>query len=882
TEEEHLEHLRKVLEVMKEHSLFAKLSKCHFGVHKVEYLGHIITKEGVVTDPSKIQAMITKKNAFEWDDAAQMAFSELKQAMTQALVLALPNFQKTFVVEIDASSLEIGAVLQQEGHLITYLSKTLSPKHQSLSIYEKEFFVVLMALEKWRGNLLDRHFKIKIYYFSLKYLLDQRLTTPFQTKWLPKLLGYDYEISYKKGNENIVADALSRVEYSVELNSLALSTISSDLFQKIKDGYDQDNAIKEKILQLTNGTYKGDKYTWEAVVLRRKGKIVVGNNELLRTAIIRHFHAEVVRVIQELMSHAIRLGLCSIGKECIKWSKLPEKVWSEISMDFVVGLPKSQGKTVIFVVVDRLIVYGQTPPLHVPYVAGESAVELVDRTLKARETAIEMLKFHFKRAQDRMKMYANRKRSEREFTVGMWFDKFIYSETLKSSNYDSDAREARQNFKDYTQMEAQSFKDLIIQHAKSIEQCSVERTRHEQEIHNRLKRLNERKLRIQECMVQKVNASGASSREKDCSRIISDKGNDQGLENQINTSGDDRSRNECNDKSTYGDDTDIRPSYNIEPMVEVPYTAEYNVFAVDTQHSEQPECIINTCVVENVDSNVIPDSPDMCDNEIQTDQNAVECDEERVALANLIKNLKLDVAENKKIQKQLKKANISLAHELKECKSILAEISRTLRESNSIRDSCLIALQNNQTELETYKTLNDRTVDYVKLENKLNETLGLLAQKEIVIKEGLKLKACEISIVKEIHNELVKQSLITSHITKVLSKRKQRILFGANNLPPMLDKDLYDSWKSRMKLYMQNREHGRMILESIEHGPLIWPTIEENGVTRTKKYAELSTAEKIQVDCDMKATNIILQGLPTDIYSLVNHHRVAKDLGERV
>ncbi|GKC39191.1 hypothetical protein Tco_1051575 [Tanacetum coccineum] len=108
------------------------------------------------------------------------------------------------------------------------------------------------------------------------------------------------------------------------------------------------------------------------------------------------------------------------------------------------------------------------------------------------------------------------------------------------------------------------------------------------------------------------------------------------------------------------------------------------------------------------------------------------------------------------------------------------------------------------------------------------------------------------------------------------------ILSGADNRPPMLDKDLYDSWKSRMELYMQNREHGRMILESVENGPLIWPTVEENGVIRTKKYAELSAATKIQADCDMKATNIILQGLPADIYSLMNHHRVAKDLWERV
>ncbi|GKC98383.1 hypothetical protein Tco_1168658, partial [Tanacetum coccineum] len=108
------------------------------------------------------------------------------------------------------------------------------------------------------------------------------------------------------------------------------------------------------------------------------------------------------------------------------------------------------------------------------------------------------------------------------------------------------------------------------------------------------------------------------------------------------------------------------------------------------------------------------------------------------------------------------------------------------------------------------------------------------------------------------------------------------ILSGTDNRPPMLDKDLYDSWKIRMELYMQNREHGRMILESVENGPLIWPTVEENGVIRTKKYAELSATEKIQADCDMKATNIILQGLPAEIYSLVNHHRVTKDLWEKV
>ncbi|GJQ94349.1 hypothetical protein Tco_0005488 [Tanacetum coccineum] len=85
------------------------------------------------------------------------------------------------------------------------------------------------------------------------------------------------------------------------------------------------------------------------------------------------------------------------------------------------------------------------------------------------------------------------------------------------------------------------------------------------------------------------------------------------------------------------------------------------------------------------------------------------------------------------------------------------------------------------------------------------------------------------------------------------------ILSSADNRPLMLDKDLYDSWKSRMEVYMQIREHRRMILESVEHGLLIWPTIEKNRVTMTKKYAELSATKKIQADCDLKATNIILQ-----------------------
>ncbi|GJZ43473.1 hypothetical protein Tco_0590728 [Tanacetum coccineum] len=108
------------------------------------------------------------------------------------------------------------------------------------------------------------------------------------------------------------------------------------------------------------------------------------------------------------------------------------------------------------------------------------------------------------------------------------------------------------------------------------------------------------------------------------------------------------------------------------------------------------------------------------------------------------------------------------------------------------------------------------------------------------------------------------------------------ILSGVDNRPPMLEKGMYDSWKSIMELYMMNRQHGRMILESVENGPLIWPSIEENRVTRPKKYSELSATEAIQADCDIKETNIILQGLPPEVYALVSNHKVAKELWERI
>ncbi|GJT53883.1 hypothetical protein Tco_0988937 [Tanacetum coccineum] len=130
-------------------------------------------------------------------------------------------------------------------------------------------------------------------------------------------------------------------------------------------------------------------------------------------------------------------------------------------------------------------------------------------------------------------------------------------------------------------------------------------------------------------------------------------------------------------------DDNSGPAYDVEPLEKVHTDDDYNVFATKRQHFEQPESINDTYVVEKVDSNVIPDSSDICDNEVKDDQNVEELKDERVLLASLIANLKLDVDVNKKIQKQLKKTNTSLTQDLKKSKQDLFIANSTFSETNN-------------------------------------------------------------------------------------------------------------------------------------------------------------------------------------------------------
>jgi len=151
-----------------------------------------------------------KKNNFHWRKETLSAFDSLKLAITQAPVLALPNFDRPFTLETDASRLGTGAVLSQDNHPIAFFSKKLSPSLQRKSAYTREFYTITEVIAKFRHYLLIYKFVIKTYQKCLKSLTNQAIQTPEQQAWLHKLLGYDFIIEYQPGKDNILVDSLSR------------------------------------------------------------------------------------------------------------------------------------------------------------------------------------------------------------------------------------------------------------------------------------------------------------------------------------------------------------------------------------------------------------------------------------------------------------------------------------------------------------------------------------------------------------------------------------------------------------------------------------------------------------------------------------------------
>ena len=146
---------------------------------------------------------------------------------------------------------------------------------------------ILIAVKKWNAYLMGRHFKIKTDHYSLKFLLDQRATTFAQQAWLVKMMDYDFEVIFRKGVTNTVADALSRKPHG---SLSAISMVQSDVLQRIKQSWVNDPALIHLMHKLQHGPSKPSKYTWKAGQLQRKDCLVVGNNSQLRADLFHYFH----------------------------------------------------------------------------------------------------------------------------------------------------------------------------------------------------------------------------------------------------------------------------------------------------------------------------------------------------------------------------------------------------------------------------------------------------------------------------------------------------------------------------------------------------------------------------------------------------------------
>lgn len=198
-------------------------------------------------EPWPLTQLLTK-NGFLWTEQATVAFQSLKTAMTSAPVLALPDFSKPFEVETDASATGIGAILSQDNHPIAYLSRALGVKNQKLSVYEKEFLAVIMAIDKWRPYLQRGIFTIVTDHKSLCHLQDQKLTSDLQRKAMAKMVGLQFQFRYRKGSDNNVADALSRVRQVYTIS--AISVCQPIWMQEVLNAYKTDSVAMELLAQL--------------------------------------------------------------------------------------------------------------------------------------------------------------------------------------------------------------------------------------------------------------------------------------------------------------------------------------------------------------------------------------------------------------------------------------------------------------------------------------------------------------------------------------------------------------------------------------------------------------------------------------------------------
>ncbi|KAD7479676.1 hypothetical protein E3N88_02812 [Mikania micrantha] len=245
SKEDHEEHLRTVLEILRQKKLYAKFSKCDFWLDKVAFLGHVISAEGIMMDLSKVEAitkwptptsvteirsflglagyyrrfvegfskivlpltqLLRKGIKYSWNDEREKSFQELKKRLVSAPILSLPSGTGGYQIYSDTSKKGLGCVLMQHGKVIAYASRQLKPYEVNYPTHDLELAAVIFALKIWRHYLYGDSCDIFTDHKSLKYIFTQKELNMRQRRWLELLKDYDANIQYHPGKANVVAE----------------------------------------------------------------------------------------------------------------------------------------------------------------------------------------------------------------------------------------------------------------------------------------------------------------------------------------------------------------------------------------------------------------------------------------------------------------------------------------------------------------------------------------------------------------------------------------------------------------------------------------------------------------------------------------------------
>ncbi|GJW25861.1 putative reverse transcriptase domain-containing protein [Tanacetum coccineum] len=339
--QEHEEHLKLILELLKKQELYAKFSKCEFWIPKVQFLGHVIDSQGIHVDPTKIESikywaspkspteirqflglagyyrrfiegfskiakpmtkLTQKKVMFVWGDKQEAAFQLLKQKLCSAPILALPEGSEDFIAYCDASIKGLGDVLMQRDKVIAYASRQLKIYEKNYTTHDLELGAVVFALKIWRHYLYGTKCTVFTDHKSLQHILNQKELNMRQRRWLELLSNYDCEIRYHPGKANVVADALSRKERNKPLRVRALvMTIGLNLPKQILDA--QTEARKPENIKnedvggmLVENSKDPEKFRTEKLEPRADGTICFNGRSWLpcygdlRTVIMHESH----------------------------------------------------------------------------------------------------------------------------------------------------------------------------------------------------------------------------------------------------------------------------------------------------------------------------------------------------------------------------------------------------------------------------------------------------------------------------------------------------------------------------------------------------------------------------------------------------------------